>query len=211
MSANVKEGDLAIVTTTNENGMVSIEVLESITTNHKTVSSVKTPKAYVKQKFDGMEYVEYSYMRDIANKYYPDWCWTVIKTEFAGTAAYVVHGRLSWTENGLKKWGDATASHRIQKKRGSEEYVDLGNDIKAANTDCIKKAFNMFMNISDDIYRNQIEETELTRDEKEEIILIARKIDENKGSEIAKMVDEGTIHGLNYKGALAKLKRQAKQ
>jgi hypothetical protein len=25
------------------------------------------------------------------------------------------------------------------------------------------------------------------------------------------MVDEGTIHGLNYKGALAKLKRQAKQ
>ena len=66
------------------------------------------------------------------------------------------------------------------------------------------------MNISDDIYRNQIEETELTRDEKEEIILIARKIDENKGSEIAKMVDEGTIHGLNYKGALAKLKRQSK-
>jgi hypothetical protein len=24
------------------------------------------------------------------------------------------------------------------------------------------------------------------------------------------MVDEGTIHGLNYKGALAKLKRQSK-
>ena len=118
MSANVKEGDLAIVATKNENGLMSVEVLESITTNHKTVSSVETPKAYVKQKFDGMEYVEYSYMRDIANKYYPDWCWTVIKTEFAGTAAYVVHGRLSWTENGLKKWGDATASHRIQKKRG---------------------------------------------------------------------------------------------
>ena len=57
---NVKEGDLAVVTTTNENGVVSVEVLESITTNHKTVSSVKTPKAYVKQKFDGMEYVEYS-------------------------------------------------------------------------------------------------------------------------------------------------------
>ena len=52
MSANVKEGDLAIVTTTNENGVVSVEVLESITTNHKAVSSVKTPKAYVKQKFD---------------------------------------------------------------------------------------------------------------------------------------------------------------
>ena len=157
-----------------------------------------------------MEYVEYSYMRDLANKYYPDWCWTVIKTEFAGTEAYVVHGRLSWTENGLNKWGDATASHRIQKKRGSDEYVDLGNDIKAANTDCIKKAFNMFMNISDDIYRNQIEETELTTDQKESMILMAREISETKGSEIAKMVDEGTIHGLNYKGALAKLKRQAK-
>jgi hypothetical protein len=40
---------------------------------------------------------------------------------------------------------------------------------------------------------------------------MARQISEDKGSEIAKMVDEGTIHGLNYKGALAKLKRQAKQ
>ena len=45
MIGNVKEGDLAVVTTTNENRMVSIEVLESITTNHKIVSSVKTPKA----------------------------------------------------------------------------------------------------------------------------------------------------------------------
>ena len=121
-----------------------------------------------------------------------------------------MHGRLKWYDSGIQRTGDMTAAHRIQRKRGTDEYVDLGNDIKAANTDCIKKAFNMFMNISDDIYRNQIEETELTHDQKESMILMARQISEDKGSEIAKMVDEGTIHGLNYKGALNKLKRQAK-
>ena len=195
-----------------ENGsLASInKALSSITKHHKKVSDIKTPKPFVKQKM-GMDYVEYSYMREIADKHYPGWSWTVIKTEFAGTEAYVVHGRLKWFDNGVWREGDSTAAHRVQKKRGSNDYVDLGNDIKAANTDCIKKAFNMFMNISDDIYRNQIEETELTTDQKESMILMAREISENKGSEIAKMVDEGTIHGLNYKGALAKLKRQAKQ
>ena len=186
------------------------KALNNITKHHKKVSDIKTPKPFVKQKM-GMDYVEYSYMREIADKHYPGWSWTVIKTEFAGTEAYVVHGRLKWFDNGVWREGDSTAAHRVQKKRGSSDYVDLGNDIKAANTDCIKKAFNMFMNISDDIYRNQIEETELTHDQKESMILMARQISEDKGSEIAKMVDEGTIHGLNYKGALNKLKRQAKK
>ena len=81
-----------------------------------------------------MDYVEYSYMREIADKHYPGWSWTVIKTEFAGTEAYVVHGRLKWFDNGVWREGDSTAAHRVQKKRGSSDYVDLGNDIKAANT-----------------------------------------------------------------------------
>ena len=207
------------MTTKNNNGVMIVDesslaavnqMRKAITDKHKSVSNIATPKPFVKKKM-GMDYVEYSYMREVADKEFPGWSWIIVKTENLGSEAYVIHGRLKWYDEGIWREGDMTAAHRIQKKRGTNEFVDIGNDIKAANTDCIKKAFNMFMNISDDIYRNQIEETELTHDQKESMILMARQISEDKGSEIAKMVDEGTIHGLNYKGALNKLKRQAKK
>lgn len=191
-----------------ENGsLTSInKALNNITKHHKKVSDINTPKPFIKQKM-GMDYVEYSYMREIADKHYPGWSWTVIKTEFAGTEAYVVHGRLKWFDNGVWREGDSTAAHRVQKKRGSDDYVDLGNDIKAANTDCIKKAFNMYMNICDDVYRNQVEDTELSSEQVDSILEVAYNISEDKQSEIQKMVEDGIIHGLNYKASMAKLER----
>ena len=57
--------------------------------------------------------------------------------------------------------GAMTAAHRIQKQRGTESFVDIGIDVKAANTDCIKKAFNFYLNIADDVYRNQVDDLEL--------------------------------------------------
>ena len=182
------------------------KALSRLTEHHKKVSEIKTPKPFVKQKM-GMDYVEYSYMREVADKEYPGWSWTVIKTEFAGTEAYVVHGRLKWFDNGVWRKGDSTAAHRVQKKRGSNDYVDLGNDIKAANTDCIKKAFNMYMNIADDVYRNQVEDTELTVDQCNKLISLARDISDEEGAKIKSLLEEGTIHGLNYKGSYDKLKR----
>ena len=192
-----------------ENGSLTAvsEALDNITKHHKKVSDIKTPKPFVKQKM-GMDYVEYSYMREIADKHYPGWSWTVIKTEFAGTEAYVVHGRLKWFDNGVWREGDSTAAHRVQKKRGSSDYVDLGNDIKAANTDCIKKAFNMYMNICDDVYRNQVEDPELD-DKQLEIITDLSKI-ENREKEIMEKVKNGDINAFNYKAAIAKLERLAK-
>ena len=180
--------------------------LQEITKIHDDVSAIKTPKAYIKKKMD-MDYVEIGYMKKVAEKHYPGWSWEVIKTEFAGTEAYVVHGRLKWYDNGVQRVGDMTAAHRIQKKRGTQEYVDLGNDIKSANTDCMKKAFNMYMNIADDVYRNQVEDTELTADQCNELISLARDISDEEGAKIKILLEEGTIHGLNYKGAFNKLKR----
>jgi len=156
-----------------------------------------------------MDYVEVGYMKKIADKHYPGWSWEVIKTEFAGTQAYVVHGRLKWYDSGIQRTGDMTAAHRIQRKRGTDEYVDLGNDIKAANTDCMKKAFNMYMNIADDIYRNQVEDTELSQEQISTIIKTAFAVSEEKAAEMNILIEEGTIHGLNYKGALSKLERIA--
>ena len=183
------------------------KALNNITKHHKKVSDIKTPKPFVKQKM-GMDYVEYSYMREIADKHYPGWSWTVIKTEFAGTEAYVVHGRLKWFDNGVWREGDSTAAHRVQKKRGSSDYVDLGNDIKAANTDCIKKAFNMYMNICDDVYRNQVEDPELTDEQVVNISELSKLA--NRQDEIMNQVNEGVINAFNYKAAIAKLERLAK-
>ena len=183
------------------------KALNNITKHHKKVSDIKTPKPFVKQKM-GMDYVEYSYMREIADKHYPGWSWIVIKTEFAGTEAYVVHGRLKWFDNGVWREGDSTAAHRVQKKRGSSDYVDLGNDIKAANTDCIKKAFNMYMNICDDVYRNQVEDPELTDEQRNNISELAKLA--NREDEVMSKVEEGVINAFNYKASIAKLERLAK-
>jgi len=196
--------ELAII----ENGVLTDinKALKKITKHHKKVSSIITPKAFIKQKM-GMDYVEYSVMRDIADKEYPGWSWTVIKTEFAGTEAYVIHGRLKWFDNGVWREGDATAAHRVQKKRGTNDYVDLGNDIKAANTDCIKKAFNMYMNICDDVYRNQVEDPELT-DKQKNNILESAKIS-GRDIEIMEKIESGIINAFNYKASMAKLERLA--
>mgnify|MGYP003635736104 FL=1 len=196
--------ELAII----ENGALTDinKALKNITKKHKKVSSIATPKAFIKQKM-GMDYVEYSVMRDIADKEYPGWSWTVIKTEFAGTEAYVVHGRLKWFDNGVWREGDATAAHRVQKKRGTDDYVDLGNDIKAANTDCIKKAFNMYMNICDDVYHNQVEDPELT-DKQKNTILKSAKLS-GRDTEVMEKVESGVINAFNYKASMAKLERLA--
>ena len=104
--------------------------LKGITEHHKEVGKIETPKGLVKKKM-GFDYVELSYMKKIANEEFPGWSWSIINTEVLGTAAYVVHGRLKWFDNGLWREGDMVAAHRIQKKRGSTtEYVEIGYDIK---------------------------------------------------------------------------------
>ena len=157
----------------------------------------------------GMEYVEYDYMRSVADKEFPGWSWLVVKAEMAGSEAYLVHGRLKFYDEGIWREGDVTAAHRIQKKRGTNEFVDIGNDVKAANTDAIKKAFNMFMNIADDVYKNQIEETTLSGEQKSEILKVAKKISTEKFDQITTLIQEGDIYGGNFNSSLAKLERVA--
>ena len=111
---------------------------------HEKVSMEDTPKTYVKKKM-GMDYVEISYMKSVADKHYPGWSWTIISTEMLGSEAFMVHGRLKWFEGGIWREGDMTAAHRIMKLRDKEGFVDVGNDIKSANTDAMKKAFNMLI------------------------------------------------------------------
>jgi len=202
--ANNKNGEL---TTYDKKELAAVR--KAITDKHKLVSSLTTPSPYIKKK-QGMDYVEYSYMREVADKQFPGWSWTIEKTEVLGSEAYVVHGRLKWFDEGIWRQGDMCAAHRIQKKRGIDEFVDIGNDVKAANTDCIKKAFNMYMNICDDVYRNQVEDFELSDEQKDEIVEAAALVSESRLHEITELIKDQVIHNGNYKSSLAKLNREAK-
>ena len=187
---------------------VTDKIRKAITKKHKNVSSLNTPKPFVKKKM-GMEYVEFSYMREIADQEYPGWSWTIEKTDVLGSEAYVVHGRLKWFDEGIWRLGDMCAAHRIQKKRGTDEFVDIGNDVKASNTDCIKKAFNFYLNICDDVYRNQVDDLTLSDDQKDKIIEVAGMSGDERRTEIVSLINQQVIHSGNYNSSFAKLEREA--
>ena len=100
------------------------------------------------------------------------------------------------------------AAHRIQKKRGTNEFVDIGNDVKAANTDCIKKAFNMYLNIADDVYRNQVEDLSLTDEQANDILVVVGDISEERIEQIHDLIKEQAINTANYNSSLLKLERE---
>ena len=182
----------------------------AITDKHKKVSKIKTPKPFVKKKM-GMEYVEFSYMRDVADKEFPGWSWTIEKTEVLGSEAFVVQGRLKWYDEGIWREADMVAAHRIQKKRGTNEFVDIGNDIKASNTDCIKKAFNMYLNIADDVYRNQVEDLQLSDEQKSDMLVLASEISEDRMEQIHDLIKEQAVNTANYNSSMKKLEREVEK
>ena len=166
--------------------------LSSITDLHNKVSNEDTPRSFIKNKM-GTDYVEYSYMRKIADKHYPGWSWTVVNTDNLGSEAFMVHGRLKWFEGGIWRNGDSTAAHRIMQKRDGSGFVDVGNDIKSANTDCIKKAFNMYMNIADDVYRNRVEDTSLSKEDIEYLYKEMEGLDDEWKSKISLSIESGDV------------------
>ena len=67
----------------------------------------------------------------------------------------------------------------------------------------------MFMNIADDVYKNQVEETNLSGEQKSEILKVAKKISTEKFDQITTFIQEGDIYGGNFNSSLAKLERVA--
>ena len=172
--------------------IVRQDAFSAIRDLHEKVSMEDTPKTFVKKKM-GMDYVEISYMKSVADKYYPGWSWTIISTEMLGSEAFMVHGRLKWFEGGIWREGDMTAAHRIMKLRDKEGFVDVGNDIKSANTDAMKKAFNMYMNIADDVYRNRIEDTSLSQEDIDYIYAEMESLSDEWKGKISLSIENGDI------------------
>ena len=185
--------NISLVDETPMNGaIVTSDSFDIIRNLHEEVSMEDTPKSFIKNKM-GVDYVEYSYMRKLADKHYPGWSWTIISTETLGSEAFMVHGRLKWFEGGIWREGECTAAHRIQKKRNSDSFVDVGNDIKSANTDCIKKAFNMYMNIADDVYRNRVEDTSLSQEDIDSLYKEMEGLNDEWKEKISLSIESGDI------------------
>lgn len=183
----------------------SIEEAENILElKHDYVSNIPTPKVFVKDK-GGFDYVDEAYMRNQMNKHYPIWKWEIIKYEFVGTEAIAVQGRLTIVDSGIERHFDAVAAHRIA--RNQKGYVDLGNDLKAANSDCFKVAVNRLCNIADDVYRKQIPDLDLSEDQKEAINKLLVGIDVQTIKKVKDGLESMSINTTNYEATIRRLNK----
>ena len=182
------------------------KLLQNVTKKHDEVSRIETPKIFIKKK-QNFDYVDVGYMKKLADKYFPGWSWKIISHNALGSEAYVVHGSLKFYDNGIMRTGDMIAAHTLQKLRGTQNFSNIGNDVKAANTDTMKKAFNMYMNIADDVYKKQIEDPELSDEQKKELLLLAKTLSDAKYTEILEKIEDTLINTMNFKGAKEKLQR----
>ena len=198
--------EILLVDDTPSNGeIVTSDAFDIIRNLHDKVSMEDTPRSFIKNR-QGVDYVEVGYMKKMADKHYPGWSWTIVRTETLGSEAFMVHGRLKWFEGGIWREGDMTAAHRIAKKRGSNEFVDVGNDIKSANTDCIKKAFNMYLNIADDVYRNRVPDTSLSQEEIDFLYKQMEGLNEEWKEKISFSIEDGSIEKADIDKVVAKIK-----
>ena len=179
-----------------------INTEDNLQMKHDFVSNVPTPRAFVKDK-GGFDYVDEAYMRYQMNKHYPIWKWDIIKYEFVGTEAIAVHGRLTIVDSGVERHFDSVAAHRIA--RNQKGYVDVGNDLKAANSDCFKVAVNRLCNIADDVYRKQIPDLDLSQDQKESISQALDGIDADTVKKVKQGVESLTINATNFEATIKKL------
>ena len=186
----------------NHNGSL-VEIEDILQSKHDFVSNIPTPKVFVKDK-GGFDYVDEAYMRNQLNSHYPIWKWEIRKYEFMGDKVISLHGRLTIMDHGIERHFDSVAAHRIATNQ--KGYVDLGNDLKAANSDCFKVAVNRLCNIADDIYRKLIPDLRLSDEQKETI----NKMMDKGGVDVEnmkKMMESLEINSMNYEATVRRIEQ----
>ena len=183
--------------------IVPMELESEVISKHDKVSMLDTPNYYVKQQ-QGFDYVDEGYMRHLLNQHYPVWKWEIIKYEFIGDTSIAVHGRLTIVDSGVERHFDSIDAHRIASN--DKGYVDIGNDLKSANTDCFKVAVNRLCNIADDVYRKRIEDITLNT---EQVATIEGKLkvikDKASVVRIQTGIEKMTINSTNYDATMRKI------
>ena len=177
----------------------------SLISKHQNVSEEPTPQDVVKSR-NGFDYVDEGYMRWRLNQHYPIWSWEVIKYETLGDKAIVVHGRLKIIDEGVPRSFDSVAAHRIAQARSGAGYVDLGNDLKAANSDAFKVAVNRLCNVADDVYRKQYIDKTLSQNQYDALLLVMSQLDVQEAEKVEIALSSGKINTDNYDKVMSKLK-----
>ena len=176
---------------------------------HQQVSQDPTPQDVVKSR-NGFDYVDEGYMRWRLNQHYPIWSCEVVKYETLGDKAIVVHGRLKVIDEGVPRSFDAVAAHRIAQARSGSGYVDLGNDLKAANSDAFKVAVNRLCNVADDVYRKQYVDKSLNKEQSDYLYLCMSQMDTGEAKKVEAALVSGKINKDNYDKVIDKLKKGVK-
>lgn len=132
----------------------------------------KTPTQYVKTrpaKGGGTwKYVSGGYVRKVLNLMF-GWQWSFeILEEKIIHKEVVVKGKLTCVSNGITIIKTQYGNKDIMFRKGTEEPLSIGNDMKAAATDCLKKCASE-IGIAADIY-NAEEFKEIRVKEKEDPI-----------------------------------------
>ena len=172
---------------------------------HQKVSEAPTPQEVVKSR-NGFDYVDEGYMRFKLNQNYPIWSWEIIKYETLGDKAIVVHGRLKVMDEDVPRSFDSVAAHRIAVSRSGGGYVDLGNDMKAANSDAFKVAVNRLCNVADDVYRKQYLDKTLDEWQYNKIAEVMKNLQDDDQANVQAALESGKINKDNYDKVLSKLK-----
>ena len=195
--------DTSKVITVADNGVL-IETEQNLQDKHDFVSNIPTPKAFIKDK-GGFDYVDEAYMRHLLNSHYPIWKWDIVKYEFIGDKVIVIHGRLTIIDNGVERHFDSVAAHRIASNQ--KGYVDLGNDLKGANSDAFKVAVNRLCNIADDVYRKQIPDLKLSDKQEETILGLIDGMNSLTIGNVKAGMKGLEINSLNYDATIRKLEQ----
>ena len=199
-------GQLTFYNETDANKLANI--FKQTQKQHTRISEMKTPSGVIEELM-GFDYVKLGYMKGIADKEFPGWSWIIIKYEAVGNQAFTVHGRLKWFDNGIIRTGDMVAGHRIQKLKDGVSYLNIGNDLKSANTDCLKKAFNTYMNIADDVYKKMFPMISIVKGE--ELLQLAKIVGQEQYDKINSLIQEGIISNENFNSSVEKLQQLIKE
>ena len=129
-----------------------------------------TGKKIIDQK-GNYDYIIVSYMVERLDKYFPGWSWEpTAPIQLLGGEWVIAEGVLCIIDEKLLAFGVVppyrkyygTAAARITYKKDSvhtpDNIIDIGNNVKSANTEAMKVSINRLTHIGDDVYGKRIEE-----------------------------------------------------
>lgn len=130
-----------------------------------------TPRKFIKQRQGAggrsFDYVEAGYVKDLLNKTFNSWSFTIVDKQVGNTQIWVQgrltvqvpvtqpDGTIQFVEIVKEQFGGAS----IKKSRTDGTPIDIGNDLKAAASDALKKCASEW-GVASDIYWGEVDNLE---------------------------------------------------